>query len=132
MLSLKGGIMKYLTVLISFSLLSATITNTATLTLSDDVFVTINGNFNNSGNIFINDYSHLEINGCYSDDGGNIYGSHQINSILGDINCDTSVDILDIQIMVNMALPNDVDPIESADVNNEPINHTLLIDLQRL
>ena len=117
--------MKYLTILVSFSLLSATVTNTATLSLNDDVVVTINGNLNNSGDIFVNDYSSLEINGCYSEEGGNIFGSYVINDVVGDINCDAEVNIQDIIVMINMILPNETSPTVSADVNQDGVVNIL-------
>ena len=54
----------YLTILLSISLLSATVTNTATLSIDSDVSVYINGDFYNSGNIFMDNETH-----CHDDSG---------------------------------------------------------------
>ena len=69
----------------------------------------------------------MEVNGCYYDEGGNISGSglFVINSLVGDINCDGTVNILDIMEMINMILPDEEDPTESADVNQDGVVNIL-------
>ena len=68
------------------------------------------------------------MNGCYVEDGGSLSGEGIvfINSLVGDVNCDTAVDILDITIMVNMILPGGGEqPTISADVNGDGIVNVL-------
>ena len=97
----------YLTILLSLSLLSATVTNTANLTIDSGVSVTIIGVFYNYGNIVNNGY--FEVNGSYlgaddsmTGDGSFVVNTDEYNN--ADINADGLTDVLDLVLILNLIL----------------------------
>ena len=116
----------YLIILLSISLLSATVTNTANLTIDSGVSVTVNGVFYNYGNIVNNGY--LEVNGSYlgaddsmTGDGSFVVNTDEYNN--ADINADGLTDVLDLVLILNLILIDEYN--EVGDVNGDGVLNIL-------
>ena len=49
----------------------------------------------------------------------------EIEPLTGDVNDDYEVNIQDILVMINMILPNDIEPTDAADLNQDGIVNIL-------
>ena len=114
------NIMKYILLLLTLSFLPATVTNTATLTISDAT-VTINGVFNNYGSVLNN--GELFVFGSYMDYGQGvvtgdgefvIYADEFSNA---DLNEDGLINVLDVVLIMNLVLEDEYS--ELGDVNSD-------------